>query len=93
MSNVCCYCKATFADPDDLRPYGPDGATTCHPCGTKPENAATTNRQLEKLYTPVREESFRTGKPIVFSNGGVPRVVDDIPADAVAVIVPLTRTP
>lgn len=39
---ACCYCGETFAAPD-LRPYGPEGALTCHPCAVAtPEREAVT---------------------------------------------------
>lgn len=45
----CCYCKQEFPR-DDMRPYGPDGAFTCHPCATStPEREATAHAAFDAI--------------------------------------------
>lgn len=41
----CDYCGAIR----ELRPYGKDGATICHPCAVKPENKAETEKRFRAL--------------------------------------------
>lgn len=50
MTGQCCYCGHEFTDEHALRGYGPGGALTCHPCGTLPENVATTDANMYAMF-------------------------------------------
>lgn len=46
---VCCYCHQGF-DPNDLRPYGPNGASCCEPCGTAtPERVVVAHHAMDAI--------------------------------------------
>jgi hypothetical protein len=46
---VCCYCHQSF-HPDELRPYGPQGASCCGSCGAAtPERLALAHQAMDAL--------------------------------------------
>lgn len=80
--DVCFYCGEPFPF-SKLRPYGPAQQNICHECGRKPENNAVTEREMTALTDRARAEARAMGGgTLVFSLGKPPRVMKEIPPDA-----------
>ncbi len=45
INKPCSVCKVEY-EPDDLRPYGKDGADLCFQCGMKPEHFEEAKRRI-----------------------------------------------
>lgn len=66
----CFYCSTPADGPDDLRPYGPNGALICFPCGTEtPERAAQSKANMDAHMAKVFESSAKTGAPVLLGEG------------------------
>jgi hypothetical protein len=78
----CHYCQQPFSDPDDLRPYGPDGALVCFDCAmATPERKAEADRRMHGLL----DAAIRTGT--IRIGGGPPRAETETrPGDKVMTI-------
>lgn len=61
----CHWCKAP-SDKEDLRPYGPNGAWVCFPCGMSPAHKATTEAALHAALDAA-------GNQVLIGGGAGPR--------------------
>ncbi len=67
----CCYCKKEF-EPQELRPYGPNGSLTCFNCAfATPEREA----QTTKTFNDVLDAAFSVSNSIVVGEPTGPRPV------------------
>lgn len=70
---TCHYCGCVAKDADDLRPYGPNDAMICHPCGSSPEHYAETARAIETHMRAVLDAALTSGA-VTLLGDGPPRV-------------------
>ena len=66
---TCHYCKSTARE---TRPYGPNGAHVCHPCGTSPEHVADTEAAFKALLDGAERASPRGVAMIGLDAGPLP---------------------
>lgn len=71
-----CYygCGLTDEDPDDLRPYGPEGALVCFSCAqATPERAAASDAIMNAHLDKVFDQAHASGENRIIFGGGMPR--------------------